>query len=236
MQRSVNKEIIAILLAVVGFIVLFFIDLFLKYRFLQFNYVKNSLARLDLKNYDNLMIVAHPDDEILWGSVELLKKNYLVICVTCGSNKIRVKEFENVMKATNDKYIMLGYPDKILYKRSNWVFSYKYIKRDLKYIEDYKDWKMIVTHNKRGEYGHQHHKMVHKIVWSTANREKVYVFGRYCSKINISNGNCSFDYRLDDKTLNNKTKILYKYYKSQFHAVERFKHMLPYEHIEKAVR
>jgi LmbE family N-acetylglucosaminyl deacetylase len=212
---------------------LLFSTIFIKYNYFEKKYIKNELSKIDLKKYNNLMIVAHPDDETLWGSSELINKNYVVVCVTCKTNPVRVKEFQNVMNATNDRYLMLGYPDKIFLTRSDWKFSYKYIKRDLKYIEKANDWQIIVTHNKAGEYGHNHHKMVHKLVWDTADKNKVYVFGKYCSKKSLDSGNCVLDYNLPDYELNEKIKLL-KYYKSQKHVVKEFKHMVSHEKIEKA--
>ena len=50
----------------------------------------------DYRDYDNLMIVAHPDDETLWGFNKLEKKKFLVVCVTCGRNKIREKFLQNI--------------------------------------------------------------------------------------------------------------------------------------------
>ena len=35
--------------------------------------------------YKNLMIVAHPDDEILWGGANLYKYSYFVVCLTNGN-------------------------------------------------------------------------------------------------------------------------------------------------------
>ena len=118
----------------------------------------------DYKDYDNLMIVAHPDDETLWGFSDLDKKKFLVVCVTCGRNRIREREIETAMKMTDDKLISLGYTDKFLKRRSHWKFSYNNIEYDLNTIIKMKKWNMIVTHNKDGEYGHMHHKMVHDMV------------------------------------------------------------------------
>ena len=43
---------------------------------------KKYLDTLDLKGIDRLMIVAHPDDESLWGGAHLAKDRYLVVCLT----------------------------------------------------------------------------------------------------------------------------------------------------------
>ena len=62
---------------------------------------------------DKLMIVAHPDDEVLWGGGHLYDKGYLVVCVTNGRNKVRSQEFKDVVKASGNECIMLEYPDKV---------------------------------------------------------------------------------------------------------------------------
>ena len=46
------------------------------------------------------MIVAHADDDLLWGGMHLIKDKYVVVCVTCGTNELREKEFEKAMKLT----------------------------------------------------------------------------------------------------------------------------------------
>lgn len=50
------------------------------------------------KEPESLMIVAHPDDETIWGGSHLINGNYTVLCITNGNNKKRKKEFMNVIK------------------------------------------------------------------------------------------------------------------------------------------
>ena len=49
---------------------------------------------------NNLLIVAHPDDEVIFTGSLLLLHNYIdkVICVTNGKDEIRKSEFQRVMK------------------------------------------------------------------------------------------------------------------------------------------
>ena len=56
-----------------------------------------------MKKVKNLMIVAHPDDELVFGGAELIKYGilYKVVCISYKNNKIRAKEFENVMTQLN---------------------------------------------------------------------------------------------------------------------------------------
>lgn len=53
----------------------------------NYNYVSKDLSKIDLNKAKKLMIVAHPDDETLWGGAHLLEDDYLVVCITCGPNK-----------------------------------------------------------------------------------------------------------------------------------------------------
>lgn len=186
----------------------------------------------DYRDYDNLMIVAHPDDETLWGFNDLDKKKFLVVCVTCGRNRIREREIETAMKMTDDKLISLGYTDKFLKRRSHWKFSYNNIEYDLDTIIKMKKWNMIVTHNKDGEYGHMHHKMVHDMV-SDIHPQNLSYFGKYYtkSKIRLLDKQVLDRYRLDDRTLKYKNKVLDRY-KSQRRVRGMFSHMVPYENID----
>ena len=51
-----------------------------------FNFYHNldkDLKKIDFSKYNKLMIVAHPDDETLWGGGHLIDGDYVVVCVTC---------------------------------------------------------------------------------------------------------------------------------------------------------
>lgn len=189
--------------------------------------VNKDFSSIDLENVDNLMIVAHPDDELLWGGAHLIKDNYLVVCITCGTNQIRVNEFVNVMNRTNDKYIMLGYPDKTDGERDNWDNHRANISKDLEEIINLKDWKIIVTHNPDGEYGHQHHKMTSALTTSVVTTDNLYYFGIYHSKKTIT---AYYDdmSSINDNYLSEKKKLI-RYYKSQDFIQTMFDHMYSYE-------
>jgi len=97
--------------------------------------VKQQLKKINLDNINKIMIVAHPDDETIWGGGHLLQDDYLVVCITCGTNSTRVKEIKQAMNYSDDKLIMLGYPDKVWGKRSDWKYEKKDIKKDIKNLE-----------------------------------------------------------------------------------------------------
>lgn len=194
--------------------------------------VDNDLSNIDLEKAKKLMIVAHPDDETLWGGAHLLEDDYLVVCITCGPNKTRRKEFEKVMKETGDQYIMLGYPDKVLGMRSNWKEEKNQIYSDLKQIIELKDWELIVTHNKDGEYGHIHHKKTHSIVldvYNDLNKEyPLYFFGKYYTKGKLAKLDKKPD-EIDPILYKEKVNNLIEIYKSQAFIKTTFNQMFPYE-------
>lgn len=193
--------------------------------------VDKDFSKIELDTINRLMIVAHPDDETLWGGSDLINEDYLVVCITCGVNKTRVKEFEKVMKQTNDEYIMLGYPDKTNGKRDDWEKCQDDLMKDLNDIINLKDWDVIVTHNPDGEYGHEHHKMTSQFVSElVSKKDKLLYFGRYYSKDAISVVESNLP-RLDDATLNIKVNQLLSVYKSQKFLEEKFSQMYPYENL-----
>lgn len=194
--------------------------------------IDNNLSNIDLDKAKKLMIVAHPDDETLWGGAHLLEDDYLVVCITCGLNKTRRIEFEKVMKETDDQYVMLGYPDKVLGIRSDWKEEKNQIYNDLKQIIELKDWELIVTHNKDGEYGHIHHKKTHNIVldvYNDLNKEcPLYFYGKYYTKGNLAKLDKKPD-EIDSALYKKKVDNLIKIYKSQDFINDKFDQMFPYE-------
>ena len=125
------------------------------------------LLSLQENEVKNLMIVAHPDDEVLWGGQLLLdKNNWLVICVTNGDDKIRKFNFEKVMKKINAKYEIWDYIDSIDYINPlNWNENIKdNIRKDIQRVINENNFDFIITHNQDGETGHIHHITLNNIV------------------------------------------------------------------------
>lgn len=180
---------------------------------------------------EKLMIVAHPDDETLWGGLHLLEGGYFVVCITNGNNSTRKEEFYNVLKESGNDGIILSYPDKVCTRRDNWKNIRSYIESDIEKILKSKKWNMVVTHNPEGEYGHIHHKMTSSIV-----REKfieygmeksLWYFGKYFRKAEVEN--IYEDMReYDSEKLKGKEELL-SLYVSQERTVNKLSHMNPYE-------
>ncbi len=221
---ALKKNLLVIFIFII-LVILFIIGLFINYR--ATHSVNKDFSKVSLENVDNLMIVAHPDDELLWGGAHLIRDNYLVVCVTCGPNLVRVNEFVKVMNETNNKYIMLGYPDKTNGERDNWDSHRDNIYDDIKEIINLKDWEMIVTHNPEGEYGHIHHKMTSSLTTSAVTTNNLYYFGKYHSKKKVGAYYPTMA-PISDKYLSVKKKLI-GIYKSQSFVQTMFDHMYAYE-------
>lgn len=115
---------------------------------------------------DKLLIIAHPDDEVLWGGMNLLTQpGWFVVCST-HVNDPRSHEFYNTMSYANvTKYIMFDVDD--TYTDDPTVADTLYdgspFHKALKELAK-KEWKLVLTHNESGEYGHEHHRKVHRMV------------------------------------------------------------------------
>jgi len=133
---------------------------------------------------NKLMIVAHPDDETLFGGGELLKHKgeYKVVCLDYGNHLIRHKEFLCAME-------MLGVPkwehwDGETYKSST-AYNESILIPRIERVLDERKWEKIVTHNQGGEYGHYRHVGTHNVM-SRLCPDKLWVFDT-CSDRPLSN-------------------------------------------------
>lgn len=135
-------------------------------------------------NADKLMIVAHPDDELIFGGSELISEpGWKVVCVTNGSKRSgnilslcpaekRINEFVAVMNCLKCQYEMLDYEDNGF--NSNW--NKKSLTNKLKQLINEKPYKKIITHNLEGEYGHIQHKKISNIIHDLK-PQNLYIFG-----------------------------------------------------------
>ena len=235
---KISKKLIG-LISIIMLIALAFTFYNVNKNYIRNKYITTDFDSLDLSGVDSIMIVAHPDDEILWGGSHLLDGNYLVVCITAGNNPVRAKEFLKAMSVTNDKCVMLGYPDKNFNKRNDWKKVDNDIKKDLKKLLSLKKWKVIATHNPKGEYGHIHHIMTSKIVTDIykenyLNCDNLYYFGDYYKKSEIGNVSNSL-IPISEKDYETKLNIIKKIYTSQDFLMAKFGHMAKYENWNKYV-
>ena len=111
-----------------------------------------------------LVIVAHPDDELIWMGGTLLRNkdkwDTKVICLTRRSDNDRYPKFLKACKALGVKGFIFDLND----KNFNPLPQNKIIKTIEEAIEDERDYDYIYTHGKDGEYGHIRHIETHKAV------------------------------------------------------------------------
>ena len=212
MKRVKNVIIVVVVLMLMFFIV----QAFLKKPNLM--PVKGQIEQIDLSNIDKLMIVSHPGDESVWGGVHLLTDNYLVVCVSCGYNEDKTDNFLKVMDYSKDPVIMMGYSDKVYFNS-----DYKKIKKQIKYILNYKNWSEVITHNPDGEYNNYQHKQMNKIV-KEQNVNNLNYFGKYYSSKELDK--LDKETTLDGDLISNKINNMVKKYDGLY---EDYKHMLPFE-------
>lgn len=192
---------------------------------------KERLDELLLPDVKRLMIVAHPDDETLWGGAHLAEESYLVVCLTNGTSDIRKAEFLKAVTAAGSVPLILEYPDKIFGIRSRWVGLEHRISDDLKVLLSYKNWELVVTHNPEGEYGHIHHKKTSRLVTKAAKEQNttLYYFGIYETKEQMESKSAKTKGQpLTESEYEQKLQRL-EFYQSQKKTIELFSHMLPYE-------
>lgn len=193
---------------------------------------KEMLDELPLSNCTKLMVVAHPDDETLWGGAHLTEGGWFVVCLTNGYNEVRKNEFYEVIKEFGCEGMILSYPDLLANgQRSTWTTECTSIAKDLNTVLKYKHWGMVATHNPNGEYGHIQHKMTSKLVteefyktyWGT----NLYYFGNWYSARRLPIMEDSLR-KVPEAALEKKLEAL-KLYTSQKGAVASNIHMAEYE-------
>ncbi|PFE29522.1 hypothetical protein CN279_01835 [Bacillus anthracis] len=162
---------------------------------------------------DKLMIVAHPDDESIFGGAALLKElGWKVICLTNGNDPLRAFEFYEAMKLVGASCEIWDYPD-----RFEGYFDKVQLTKDLNKVFLKDNYNCIVTHNLQGEYGHSQHKSLSKILHEQ-NFKNLYVFNK---------SNIILPYELLRKKLN-----LLSIYKSQIKGnIENLMDYIVYENI-----
>ena len=189
----------------------------------------NTLKLHNADKFKNLMIVAHPDDETLWGGANLYKDIYFVVCLTNGHNYQRASDFHKLLNFTKNEGIILDYPDLQDYVQDKWIEVKESIIKDLSTIINYNNWDKIVTHGPEGTTGHMHHKKISAYVTMIARKKNIlknlYYFGKVYKKGKIPKNFPRIT----------KTELKYKMqevsiYKSKAREINKhWFHMIPYE-------
>lgn len=133
-------------------------------------------SRANVAAPTKLMIVAHPDDESLFGGEALTSSGgWTVVSVTSAGNPVRRAEFTAAMSKAGANWIMLDHADHL----TNGNFAPR-LREQLASIVAEAPYELVVTHNERGEYGHAQHRAVHRIVTALVpRRASLAVFGHH---------------------------------------------------------
>lgn len=202
-----------------------------------------ALDYFDLKDGDRLMIIAHPDDDLLWGGGNMIQEikelketgnNYFVVCLTNGSYDSRARDFNSAMNDIGAKHVILRYPD--LYRRHQvaWDHYTNYITQDIRRVMNYRNWSKIVTHNPDGEYGHQHHKKTDELVTAVSHEnaehyDKLYYFEKFYTQDAIPEGLA----KLPSDVAQKKHALIFKNYFDRG-AIRMYEYFNDYENWVKA--
>ena len=155
------------------------------------------------------MVVAHPDDETLFGGGELLKHKgeYKVVCLDYGNHLVRHKEFICAMEKLG--VTKWEHWDGEPYKSST-AYNESILIPRLERVLGERDWEKVVTHNQGGEYGHYRHIGTHNVMARLCS-DKLWVFDT-CSKEPLS-----------DEIKEQKGNILKECYPTQQQVLRWFK-------------
>lgn len=121
-----------------------------------------------------LILCAHPDDESIFDSRDILHNNCTVICLTNADNKVRRSEFFNVLQATKQTGHILNFPDSISEGGEVWfnLTDEEIYKLYISHILNEK-YDLIVSHDRYGEYGHPQHKRLNQLSLYIASHLKI---------------------------------------------------------------
>lgn len=130
---------------------------------------------------NNLMVVAHPDDETIFGFAQLALSPsvWTVICVTNGDHPIRQREFVEASR-------VLGFKSEIWrFRDARWTTFSPHDQEEIALrVRDFCTRERIdniLTHGHAGEYGHLQHQTLHRVVRDTATASRypgIYTFAQ----------------------------------------------------------
>lgn len=121
--------------------------------------------KLILENGSIAVVVAHPDDEVLWagGLLARIKGVDVIVCSIPFKDPERIICFCRALKHLGHHPIILPFYEQ---SASTPLTSLKFLKLN--------EYQTIFTHNAYGEYGHLHHQQVHTYVKENFQGTKYY--------------------------------------------------------------
>ena len=109
-----------------------------------------------------LALVAHPDDETIWMGGTILQNknwNWTIVSLCRKADPDRQPKFVKVCKHYNATPIISDLDDEKLHDLST-----EEVVKKIQEVLPKKNFDVIYTHGKNGEYGHKRHKEVHRAV------------------------------------------------------------------------
>jgi LmbE family N-acetylglucosaminyl deacetylase len=153
----------------------------------------------------SILVVAHPDDEILWFGSILDEVDKIVVCFLNDPAHPELAEARQRVLAEHplrEKIVCLGADETGSFNKASWPLP-KATKYGLRIVKDRKIAKRyrlcyrelrkqlapmirqatnVITHNPWGEYGHEEHVLVHRVATVLANsRRKPVWYGNHAS-------------------------------------------------------
>ena len=158
----------------------------------------------------NLILVAHPDDEVLWaGGLPIRYSEHALFHIVCCS--VPRRDPVRAWKFFDACYTLNALP-RILPFLETEVGSPLF---GLEALGDFPQFDCIITHGEEGEYGHSHHRSVHEYARSIRKGRKFLTF----SYEQRAEG--TFNLMLNEEEAERKMQ-----------ALRCYNHTLPYEGVE----
>lgn len=161
----------------------------------------NHLSLSEIKNAT--LVVAHPDDEVLWFSSLLIKCKKIIVCYgERPNNKKMTKNRKSLIEQYPlDNIEFLFLPESNAFKKGKWNLANKaesnygitLRNKDLIYENNFEKLlnllekrlsseTTVITHNPWGEYGHEEHVQVHQVIKNIQNKKNFcLIFNSYYS-------------------------------------------------------
>ena len=151
----------------------------------------NHLSLSEIKNAT--LVVAHPDDEVLWFSSLLIKCKNIIVCYgERTNNKKMTKNRKSLIEQYPlDNIEFLFLPESNAFKKGKWNLGKKaesnygiaLQNKDLIYENNFAKLSnllekrlssdsLVITHNPWGEYGHEEHVQVHQVIKNIQKKNK----------------------------------------------------------------